>query len=134
MSSDKNRQIEKEWFERTPVFLVEDEAYARMLRQLKAGGPGAVAYSYMTTCPHAHRTGCPNEHIVMECTCPRFKNILHKDGYIVRIFEDQAPKLVLTTTMVDNINKQAEEECDEAWAEAQAEQWAEYQEDMRRGK
>jgi hypothetical protein len=52
-----------------PFFLVEDDAWVRMYKELIAGKP--FAKSYITTCPYDNRP---------ECKCHYFRNTLGADG------------------------------------------------------
>lgn len=59
-----------------PFFVINDEAYARMLRKLRSGS--SVEYTYAGVCPH-------NRH---QCRCPKMANVL-RNGRIVRLVDGE---------------------------------------------
>jgi len=71
-----------------PFFVVNDEAYARMLKTLQDGEP--FVKTYLGYCPH---------YGAKKCRCPSYKNLL-KDGKIVREVCPNDFKDVLSVSMI----------------------------------
>jgi hypothetical protein len=59
--------------EAQPFYVVDDEAYNRMMTKLKGGAAFVKSFKTHTNCPHA-----------ADCTCEFYKNYLDKDGIMVR--------------------------------------------------
>ena len=74
-------------YKKQPFFVLNDEAYHRMVQTLRDGNP--FVKSYMGTCCHKSKE---------ECKCTYFNNYLNEDGDMVRDV-DGVIKPVLNTTM-----------------------------------
>jgi hypothetical protein len=71
-----------------PFFVVNDEAYNRMMKALRDGEKSVK--SYLHVCPHKRK---------QDCNCEYYENYLDKEGMMVRKVGDTI-KPVLSLTML----------------------------------
>jgi hypothetical protein len=57
-----------------PFFVLNDEAYNRIMHKLRAGS--RYEFTYMGVCPHKSKG---------DCQCPKMMNVLDESGSLVRI-------------------------------------------------
>ena len=65
---------ENQPYEDQPFFVINDEAYDRMLQQLQSGE--SHVWSYKNICPCSRKK---------DCRCTKHKNILNAEGKMVRV-------------------------------------------------
>jgi hypothetical protein len=88
-SQDRMNQL-KQIHSEQPFFLVDDEAYERMMNKLKSGEK--FVKTYLGVCPHPKK---------QDCKCEYFNNYLDEDGDMVRNVNGTI-KPVLSLTILKN--------------------------------
>ena len=79
-----------EQIKKQPFFVVNDEAYARMLKKLQDGEP--FVKTFPTTCRHT----------ADKCSCMYFSNTLHEGGIVRKVSMLSDPKPVISLSMLKN--------------------------------
>ncbi len=81
-----------------PFFVLNDNAYDRILQKLQNGSP--YEWTYQGICPHSDPA---------QCTCPKFMNIL-RDGNIIRIVNGVQKPVYKYSEWLRNLSADTREE------------------------
>ena len=85
------RAMEEDWKSR-PLWVLNDEAYDRIMEKLRNGSEGE--WSYLNYCPHQG----PDRR--ERCTCPKMLNVAHPEFGMCRMVNDAARPVIAARDLV----------------------------------